>query len=294
MKNTLTILLLLITIQATACINEYRTKLNGNVVYTDASGYGIHYKKLDTVKLKRELSSLHQQYEENQSLEILSDCGAILIYLGRYNEAIEIYRKIENQQPDLYATASNMGTAFELIGQNDSAYHYIEKSIKINPDAHESSEWIHLKILEAKINLQNNSNYLKDNNLLGLDFGQSKKPKNPNNLKLDKIHQQIHFQLSERMTFVKPPDEIVGQLLFDLGNVIAMEFDAETGLSIYKLSQEYGYDSKLFRKRVRALQRLSVKGKLANKFWENDLVAVLIIGIIGILTMYWLFNKLRT
>jgi len=57
---------------------------------------------------------------------------------------------IERWHPGLYATAANLGTAYELLGNVDSAYYWIEEDMRRNPQGHEGSEWMHLCILSAK------------------------------------------------------------------------------------------------------------------------------------------------
>lgn len=286
MKKTLIILFTILAHQGIACINEYRTLLSGQVIYTDAISGLPYYKKLNSSELLRELSELDSLYKIDNSVKALSDYGAILIYLGRLDEAIDLYRKIEQQQPSLYATAANTGTAFELLGHIDSASFYIQKAININPNSHHGSEWIHLKILKAKKDILTNREYLRNTSILGLDFGREGKPTDPKNLNLTVLEAQIRFQLSERMTFVKAPDLIVGQLLFDLGNICALTTDVQAALECYKLSKEYGYSSDLLDERISTLEPLAHKATLASSTEKiairNPILSLIIIAVAGL------------
>jgi hypothetical protein len=50
--------------------------------------------------------------------------------------------------------AANLGTALELLGNKEEALHWIREGIRRNPQSHEGTEWLHAKILEAKIAAQ--------------------------------------------------------------------------------------------------------------------------------------------
>lgn len=297
MKKALTILTIILVIaeQGIACINEYRTLLSGQMVFSDEIGGLPYYRKLDSLELLRELSALESRYKEDGSVKTLSDYGVILIYLGRLDDAINLFRLIEKRRPNLYATAANMGTAFELLGANDSAYFYIQKAITINPSSHYGSEWIHLKILEAKIKLSATPDYLWNNSILSLDFGSEGKPVALRNLNLTDLEDQVRFQLSERMTFVKPPDLIVGQLLFDYGNICAITKDVEAALECYEMAEQYGYRTNLLSKRISTLKPMVFKATLAN--WTDNKVSrypLIFLAVVAMIVLagVWLTVKL--
>jgi tetratricopeptide (TPR) repeat protein len=63
---------------------------------------------------------------------------AIMILLKKYDEAIKLYLEIEKIQPNGYSTASNIGTAYELIGQNKNALRWINKSVELKVTQDES------------------------------------------------------------------------------------------------------------------------------------------------------------
>ena len=45
------------------------------------------------------------------------------------------------------------------------------------------------------------------------------------------------------MSFVKPQDKIVGQLLFDLGNLYALTSNVQSAMEVYDKAKDYGYGS---------------------------------------------------
>lgn len=257
MRIFIIILLLFVGQVSFACINEYRTLLTGEVVYKDATGGKIWTQEIDTVKLRIRANEILADYQRTNSTEDLSDYAATLIYLGDYKKAKEIYQGIEKEFPDLYTTASNLGTIYELEGKPDSAFMWIKKSMEINPDSHDGSEWIHLKILEFKI--AKKTDYAAS--ILGLDFGEEVIPKNPKNYELRKMQNHIIHQLSERSNFVKPKNKVVGNIYFDYGNVLAQTDDLESALEIYAAAKEYGFSSDLMDKRIKKFESMTGKAK---------------------------------
>ncbi len=288
MKKLLIVFFVVVVTPGIACINEYRTLLNGQVIETDARSGIPYYKELNRTRLLLELASLDSLYKIDKSIKTLSDYGVILIYLGRLSEAIELFRNIERQEPNLYATAANIGTAFELSGEIDSALYYIRKAITIDPDSHKGSEWIHIKVLEAKKNLLTNPDYLRHTSILGINFGTDGKPMDQKT-DLHTLQDQLRFQLGERMTFSKSPDIIVGQLLFDLGNICALTTDVESALECYARSKEFGYTSDLLDKRIQTLKPMTFRATLANATTEavNYRLLSVIAMIVGGVACVW-------
>lgn len=256
-KALLAVCLLFISTNIYACINEYRTLLTGEVTQKEPSSGKVTPKAIDKLKLREKAEHLLKQYEEFGALENLSDYAAALIYLGEYQEAKGIYLQIESESPQLYTTASNLGTVYELTGQPDSALLWIKKSIEINPYSHGGSEWIHLKILEFQ--MANSNNYSKS--ILGLDFGLEALPSNSMKYDLQQLEQYIRHQLRERSVFVKPKNRIVGNIYFDLGNTIAQSVDVQAALESYEMAKEYGFESDLLNQRIAAFENLAAKAE---------------------------------
>ncbi len=66
------------------------------------------------------------------------------------------------------------------------------------------------------------------------------------------------------MSFIKPQDQIVGQLLFDLGNVNAITMDVKSGLQVYEVAKNYGFTSDLLTKRESHFKSLQRKADFRN------------------------------
>lgn len=106
-----------------------------------------------------------------------SDYAAQLLRLDEINTALPILEQLYAEYPQEYNIVANLGTAYELAGQDSKALYLLHKGVFINPNSHRGSEWIHLKILEAKIGLKANPLWLQQNPILGFDFGKDTLPK---------------------------------------------------------------------------------------------------------------------
>jgi len=220
---------------AHACMQLYRSLLDGTTIEgTGMSEIPQAHFDLDSHNtrkiLKQKLHRAYELYSKTHALKDYNDFGALLVYSGQYTRAQKIFQEIEAKKPGLYATAANQGTVDELLGNNKEAYHWIKRGLEINPDSHHGSEWIHLKILEAKVHAKGNPDYYRTHNILGLDFGQDKIPVKKTKRDLHQTKKQLYYQLEERLTFIKPKNPIVAQLLFDAGNITAITDDVKRRL----------------------------------------------------------------
>lgn len=209
-----------------------------------------------------------------------SDHAALLVYRGRAQEAIDILESIEKQHPGEYVVAANLGTAYELAGKNEDARRWILEGIRRNPDSHEGTEWLHVRILDAKIALAADPDWLLTHSVLGLDFGDDPIPEKPERWPerqtFESTYKALQYQLHERMGFVKPPDPIVGELLGEFASLVAIRETVEQALPVFRLALAYEpvHDDTI-RGRRDALLDL-VEERL---FWNTVQLWSLIIGI---------------
>lgn len=227
----------------------------GNVpyghIFNGDEGFNVGIKQLDSL------------YKKTKDLDYLSDKGLLLILLKRYDEAVKLYLDIEKLEPNRYSTASNIGTAYELIGQNEKALFWIKKSVEIDPKSHKSSEWIHVKILEAKIKGQE---FYTSSFLLNTEFGIETNPISKlNKDELEKLSDGLYYQLNERVSFVEPKEKIVAQLLFDLGNIAFLLNNYSDAVADYEQAKTYGFTGELIEQRIKEADRLSKKSKQTTK-----------------------------
>lgn len=280
-----------------ACLNAYHTLKIGLPVFDkDVKGDPdqIWTAVLDTHQLQEYADRFLTSYQRSDSIEYYSDYAATLIYLGHYEQAKEIYLEIETLAPNLYSTASNLGTAYELLSINDSAHYWIKKGMELNPDSHGGSEWIHLKILEYKLS----GATTVDHSILDLDFGQDTLPENIHKYDLDSLSRDIWYQLSERTIFVKPEDPIVGSIFNDYANIISIRFRKRNMfrriINFYEAAETYGFSTPLLVKRKTYLEKLNhiyVHGKPKKDSGINGIY--ILISLVALLLVVFLILKKR-
>lgn len=252
LKASLILFLALQSASTFACLNgDTKYLKNGFLLYIDREGripLGHRFPgRTALLSAKHDLDSL---YKTTKDIDFLSDEALVMILLKDYKDAIKIYEQIEKRKPGRYSTASNMGTAYELLGDNENALKWIKRSVEIDENSHENSEWIHVKILEAKLK---GVSAINSDFLLNTNFGEADLPRTT--MKKDqvlKLAAALYYQLNERVSFIKGKDQIIAQLLFDLGNVLYLGALVSDAKQVYNLAGEYGYNKPLLAKRIAA------------------------------------------
>jgi len=288
MKPFLTLLIIFtLNLNVIACLNgDSKTLKSGHYLYEDyfeSVPRGHFFYKPET-KLTFKLDSL---YKATKDIDYLSDKGYVFIVQGKYEEAIQLYLNIEKAHPNRYSTASNIGTAYELSGQSEKALPWIKKAIHLEPSSHHGSEWIHVNILEAKIN---QNDVINSDFLLQTSFGSSQIPTTTLSAqRLDTLKKQLFYQLNERVSFVKPKDKIVAVLYFDFGNMALLKGNRRDAKNAYILARAYGYNNfSLLRSRM---DLADGKKPEANRNWIYWCASFLLIAILFFFLMKNKGNK---
>jgi tetratricopeptide (TPR) repeat protein len=170
---------------------------------------------------------LEEDHAQRPTLETGNDLGVARVLTGRIDEAIALFRETEKKFPGSARVAANLGTALELKGEYEEALEWIKEGANRDASEHQGSEWLHVRILTAKIALLKDPDWFNKNRVLTLDFGSGDVPVAPEILPVEKgklkgadvLLRQIDYQLMERTNFVKPPDEIVGDLYASSGDL---------------------------------------------------------------------------
>ncbi|OOQ56430.1 tetratricopeptide repeat protein [Mucilaginibacter pedocola] len=242
-------LIFLLVVKSFACINGDTYYLGEKGILYIGSAGGVP-RGHQFYAQKEDLKELDSLYKQTKDIRYLSDQGLVLIALGEYKKAISFYQGVEKIAPNRYSTASNIGTAYELIGDNKQALFWIQKAVKLNEHSHYDSEWIHVNILKAKLG---GDELINSKFLLGTDFGTDSIPHSSlSKAELDSLSPALFYQLNERVSFVKPKDKIVAQLMFDMGNLTFIRGGYKVALGDYALAKEYGYTDKLIDQRIKA------------------------------------------
>ncbi len=195
---------------------------------------------------ERELDAYSETKKKNWNY--CNEMAILKIYKGEYQLAKKLLFQASKLDTFNYSICSNLGVVYELTGNLDSAYYYTKKAVKINPQSHNNSEWIHLKILEATKRMQTNPEWIYNYSVLGFKIAKTDLPLKKYNIDKDTLKEyyqlqnlifQIEYQLRERMVFVKPENKVVANLLFTLGELYITEIDCEKAEEVYKLAMEY-------------------------------------------------------
>jgi len=163
--------------------------------------------------------------KKRQQLKAAVEQSGELLRAGKLDAAISLLRGTDDKLPGDALVAATLGTAYELKGANGDALDWVREGIKRDAGILENSEWLHARILEAKLAIAKDPRWFDKNRVLGLDFGADAVPVAPEILPIeqgrikgaDQLLAQIEFQLTERAKYVKPPQPVLGDLYASAG-----------------------------------------------------------------------------
>lgn len=275
----LLLLLFFIPLTGHACFNDF---------VHDASGKAVTNKELEDIIYTRnfnfrELDKKIAAFENKAGAKTYkdsSDFAVVLAKRGYVYRALNILETIAKRMPDDYTIAANLGTCYELVGKNEAALAWIKKGIRINPKSHRGSEWVHVKILEAKIALAKDAGWLASHKVLDLPGQVAPVKADPDkkgghrdeaSQKFDSLERHVIYQLKERLPFMTPPDAIMAAVLKELA-YYEEQSAIEVSIMHYTYAQEYagGSDSDL-KQRIRTMNnRFDSLIQVARKKEEHD------------------------
>lgn len=283
-----------------ACINLYAQNLKGHQVHYGGNHILANLKAHDhddKNQWEKKRNALKAEVElPGAKFESRADYASLGIYLGDVSHAIEQLEALEREKPGEGIIASNLGTAYELNGNTAKALEWIKEGVHRNPNDHNGTEWLHVKILEAKLELANDKGWLNSHSVLGMNFGTDAKPAIPSQgvtdfqgaLKsLPEVEAALAYQLHERIYFVKPPDPVVADLLSDMACLIAASHSLPEAKSIMEFALEY--------KPVKAdlsVRRLEFFTANSNVSGEHNFLWSLAIIVIVVIIGYWFVKRL--
>lgn len=172
---------------------------------------------------------------------LASDYAAVLAHLGSHQKARVILEEAEKNHPGNAAVASNLGTVYELLGENEEALAWIKKGVARNPKDHAGTEWLHIRILEVKLARASDPKWLKTHSVLEpfVDYGSEARPASSNPGNAAERTRALTYQLKERLQFVRPPEPLVGELLFALGNEWVLSGKSVDAVHVYEIAARY-------------------------------------------------------
>lgn len=229
-----------------ACYNEAHFDKKGKQTGRDLPFSGF-FNSPDTGSAKEYLDQHPLSKINSYDWETQSDIAVKLAYLGRLSESLQILRRLQRSMPNDYTLAANLGTTYELLGQNDSALLYIKKGLQVNPNSHEGSEWVHVKILEAKLAVAKDPDWLATHSVLGTGVTFS----SPKADSFDRWASHVEYQLQERVPFTPFPDRLLANVFNEWGDLLATQQSVKVAHIAYQFSlindesDPYGVKSKL-------------------------------------------------
>lgn len=272
-KFLLIFILVISSIQAFSCGNEYGHKMDGTTWHSRFFYLTSWHLTFDTAKLKKQIAVIDSKYgvEIGKGLDsisfehdmALSNKALALMKLGKTRDARIILEPLVKRNPNEYSMAANLGTVYELSGELDSALKYISKGLKLNPNSHGGSEWIHVELLKAKIKRKRDYYYIQQNPIISKKLLESKIDTVRRGYRRSpKILEDIYRQVKTRAAFTPAPNEVICNLLLTAGDY-AKKYDSyENAFMAYAYAIKYakGYaQNKESAKRMKELNNLREK-----------------------------------
>jgi tetratricopeptide (TPR) repeat protein len=237
---------------AWSCINTFEPELL----------YALEQRDAEAAQITQELQKAHA---EKPTLENGNDLGVALLLSGKTDEAIALFRETEQKHPGNARVAANLGSALELKGQYEEALKWIREGVIRDVTGHKGSEWLHERILKARVLLPFDPKWFDKESVIGLDFGDGEVPVAPEILPFEKgrlkgaqdLLRQVDYQLMERTRFAKPPDPVIGDLFASGGDLVIasglslLDGGTEDAKRYYQSALEWGAPhTDLVRKRL--------------------------------------------
>lgn len=287
--KALLLLLLLAVNTADACINIDGVTLDGTYETVEGASPMIHLRqRLQMLPSETSEEILQWQRHRRQNGDLEMSEAVLDILHGNYRESIGKLKAIEEKEPGRYDTASNLGTAYELAGDNVEALHWIDEGIQRNKYSHSGSEWLHKLILEVKITLDSQPDYLADRHILPIETLRVRNTHYTIEIagvtrSAVELRRELEYQLGERMLFVKPKDAIVADLLYSFAILEANAHVLEPAVGLLEMAREYGYhdsvdiDTKIaqYQKVIDGTLKISrrdiIQAALGMLFWSGAL-----------------------
>ena len=247
------LLTVLWSVQAMACINTPATDYQGRGFVPEDYTGDVLVEEMTTPREQtywfRDREHLIANARRDPNFDNLTELGVLLMLQRKHADAVRLFVAMERFFPGRYQTASNLGTALELMGHNRLALRWIRIGIRRNRDSHAGTEWLHARILEAKIALADDPRALEGRSIAGVTFEREISPSLPARyppgndgtpVRPYQLNQALTYQLRERLQFVKPQDPVVANLLDDWATLNLAGGPVENAAALYRLSWRYG------------------------------------------------------
>jgi tetratricopeptide (TPR) repeat protein len=96
---------------------------------------GIDYTREELAQMKKDMEKAKQRESASGEVQKLFSEGLQLAQQGKHEEAIEIYKKALEKDPEQANIMGNMADSYSKMGKNDEALELYKKAIAIKPDS---------------------------------------------------------------------------------------------------------------------------------------------------------------
>jgi len=151
-----------------------------------------------------EFESSHAQRNSHARRILYVDA---LLHENEPRKAIPVLLDTEVDFPESYLNALYLGLAYEMAGDLKSARHWVAKTIERNIDARGGTEWLHLAMIEARLAVARDPDWLQSHSVL----------KDNTHRTAEEILAAIRIQLAVRGDFGMRDDVVVSDLYFEAG-----------------------------------------------------------------------------
>lgn len=260
MKKWLVLMGLITTVQmAFCCGNAYGYTLDGQRIFTRYFYLSDDMMQFDTVRIQQELSELVRVTESGKAdYKTGSNMALNLMKLGRADSALRILIPLHKEFPKEYNLVANMGTAYELVGELDSALKYISLGYEMDATSHLGTEWVHVKILQAKIKERNTPGWLRKHRVVEVAELVARLDSNLHANSIRHIDHALFYQIRTRVPFTPAPNKIIANLLLSLGDLNVQKGTYENALLCYTYAlkfEESSYRDRKIKTKIRKLNQ---------------------------------------
>jgi tetratricopeptide (TPR) repeat protein len=257
-----------------ACLNIFAADSSGHEhileheFFYDVPAFKAKETRAYLEKYAKKLQSGTATYKD------ISDYASFLLVAGKVTEGLDIFRMLIQKYPDMYEINANIGVAYELNGEVDSALYYVRRSLEINPRAHYDSEWIHVNILEHKKSRVGFAGLITEKKILVRLDSLDKRidGRSPQiNCQNECIFKSALHQLQERIPFTHAPDPVMAQMLIELGDAY-MNFSVFRSWFLYRMAVYFNPAAESFLKdRIERARLASERNK--SRFREKRMTS---------------------
>lgn len=260
MKHLFTLLLIVaVSTASLACGNEYGHTLDGRKIYTRNFYLSERMMLFDKAAIQSRINRLRLFIKNApQDYKHWSDLSVNFLKIGKVDSALNILAPLAKKHPQEYNIAANLGTAYELKGKLDSALKYISRGYELNPKSHMGSEWVHVKILEAKIKDKKQPGWIKRKPILTQEE-LIKRLDTERRYEAGSVNGDVFYQVRTRAPFTPAPNKVLKNILVSLGEFNKNHGTYENALMCYV------YAMKFEKEDVYALRKIKNKIRQLNK-----------------------------